>query len=176
MSRCTALCIAASATSPARASLDCMSIATARIEKPRRYPNLDGHSVAAFDRFGEGYLASHLGIEMIAVSPREIIGQVRIRRELMSPNGSLHGGTLVAVADNLCGYGSIINLPQEASGFTTIELTCNFLGMASSGILRCEARPLHLGRSTHVWDAALSEAGSGRRLAMVRCTQMVLWG
>ena len=146
-------------------------------ETPRRtpYARLEDHSAAAFNRFGEGHLPGHLGIEIVSVDPRKLVGRAPIRTELMAPNGYLHAGTLVAVADSLCGYGCVVNLPEGAVGFTTIELKSNFVGTAREGTIRCEATPLHLGRTTQVWDATLSEEGSGRVLALFRCTQMVLW-
>jgi 1,4-dihydroxy-2-naphthoyl-CoA hydrolase len=139
------------------------------------YARLDDHSAGAFNRFGEGHLPAHLGIEIVSVEPGNLVCRAPIRTELMAPNGYLHAGTLVAVADSLCGYGCVVNLPQGAAGFTTIELKSNFVGTAREGTIRCEATPLHLGRTTQVWDAALTEEGSGRALALFRCTQLVLW-
>jgi uncharacterized protein (TIGR00369 family) len=66
-------------------------------------------------------------------------------------------------------------LPPGASGFTTIELKSNHLGTALEGSIECHARPVHLGRTTQVWDATVSIAGSGKTIALFRCTQMVLW-
>jgi uncharacterized protein (TIGR00369 family) len=142
---------------------------------PTPYARLDDHSAAAFNRFGEGRLPGHLGIEIVSVEPGKLVCRAPIRAELMAPNGYLHAGTLVAVADSLCGYGCVVNLPEGAAGFTTVELKSNFVGTAREGTIRCEATPLHLGRTTQVWDAALTEEGSGRALALFRCTQLVLW-
>jgi 1,4-dihydroxy-2-naphthoyl-CoA hydrolase len=139
------------------------------------YARLDDQSAAAFNRFGEGHLPGHLGIEIVSVDPKRLVCRVPIRTELMAPNGYLHAGTLVAVADTLCGYGCVANLPAEAVGFATIELKSNFVGTAREGIVRCEAQPIHIGRNTQVWDATLTEEASGRALAMFRCTQMILW-
>jgi uncharacterized protein (TIGR00369 family) len=61
-------------------------------------------------------------------------------------------------------------------GFTTIELKCNFLGTLREGALVCQATPVHRGRNTQVWDAVCDDEQTGRRLAVFRCTQMVLWG
>ena len=92
----------------------------------------------------------------------------------MAPHGYLHGGTLVSVADSLCGYGTIVNLPTDADGFVTIELKSNFLGTIRHGAMVCEATPAHVGRSTQVWDAVVSDEADGRTLAIFRCSQMVL--
>ena len=77
------------------------------------------------------------------------------------------------LADTSCGYGCMITLPEGANSFTTIELKSNFLGTAREGKVDCIATPIHLGRTTQVWDATVSAAG--KTIALFRCTQMVLW-
>jgi uncharacterized protein (TIGR00369 family) len=104
-------------------------------------------------------------------------GQMRARLELeekhMAPNGYLHAGTVVGFADSACGYGCILNLPEGATGFTTIELKTNFLRSASEGTIDCEARLVHGGRTTQIWDATVTDA-EDRRMALFRCTQLIL--
>src|SRR5437899_2931769 len=114
------------------------------------YARLGDLSPAAFNRFGEGHLPRHLGIEILSTDPRRLEGRARVRTELMAPNGYLHAGALVSIADTLCGYGCVVNLPEGAVGFTTIELKTNFLGTAREGFVRCTATPVHLGKTTHV--------------------------
>ena len=139
------------------------------------YANLADHSAAAFNRFGQGHLPDLLGIEVVSVARDRAVCRVPVQRTIMAPNGFLHGGTPVAIADTMCGYGCIANLPEGASGFTTIELKTNFLGTARDGVLVCEAVPVHLGRTTQVWDATVRDEATGRVLATFRCTQMILW-
>ena len=98
-----------------------------------------------------------------------------LRREVMAPNGFLHAAAVVALADTSCGYGCVAHLPQGASGFTTLELKANFVGTAREGAIACLATPVHLGRTTQVWDAEVTLEGTETRLALFRCTQMVLW-
>jgi uncharacterized protein (TIGR00369 family) len=130
---------------------------------------------AYFKSFGTGYLPGLLGIEIVSVEPGLVQSRLAVRREVMAPNGFLHAATVVALADTSCGYGCVANLPQGASGFTTIELKSNFLGTAREGAIVCRATPVHLGRTTQVWDAHVTAEGSGARIAFFRCTQMVLW-
>jgi len=97
-----------------------------------------------------------------------------LKEKHMAPNGFLHAGTVVGFADSACGYGCILNLPDGASGFTTIELKTNFLRTAQPGVtIDCEAKLAHGGRTTQIWDATVSDA-DGRRLALFRATQLVL--
>jgi 1,4-dihydroxy-2-naphthoyl-CoA hydrolase len=140
----------------------------------RQHAHLTDRNAAAFHRWGQSYLPELLGIEMLSVEPRRVVGRARVARALLAPTGNLHGGAIVAIADTLCGYGSIASLPEEV-GFTTVELKTNFLGTTAEGeFLVGEARPLHLGRTTQVWDATISDEKTGRLLATFRCTQLVL--
>jgi 1,4-dihydroxy-2-naphthoyl-CoA hydrolase len=128
-----------------------------------------------FKRHGTGYLPGLVGVEILAVGEKGVESRMAVRREVMAPNGFLHAASVVALADTSCGYGCVALLPQGASGFTTIELKSNFMGTAREGFIFCRATPVHLGRTTQVWDAAVSIEGTERTIALFRCTQMVLW-
>jgi 1,4-dihydroxy-2-naphthoyl-CoA hydrolase len=131
-------------------------------------------SAEDFNVFGRGHLPALLGVEILTVAADGAVhSRLALRPELMAPNGFLHAATVVALADTSCGYGCVARLPEGASGFTTVELKANFLGTAREGAIECRASPLHLGRTTQVWDAVVS-ASTGR-IAVFRCTQMVLW-
>ena len=110
-----------------------------------------------------------------SVEAQEVRAELAVHEALMAPNGFLHAASVVALADTCCGYGCAMNLPQGASGFTTIELKSNHLGTALSGVVDCVARPAHVGKSTQVWDATVTSRETGRTLALFRCTQMVLY-
>ena len=135
----------------------------------------EGMNTEHFRRFGDGALPGHLGVEILSVSEAGVDSRLAVRREVMAPNGYLHAASVVALADTSAGYGCVALLPEGASGFTTIELKSNFLGTARGGAILCRATPVHLGRTTQVWDAAVTVEGSGARIALFRCTQMVLW-
>ncbi len=128
-----------------------------------------------FNRRGEGNLPGHLGLRILAIDKAEVRAELPVRQALMAPNGFLHAGSLVTLADTCCGYGCVVNLPAGASGFTTVELKSNHLGTTLDGTVDCVARPAHVGRTTQVWDATLTHRESGRTLALFRCTQMVLY-
>jgi len=69
---------------------------------------------------------------------------------------------------------NLAHLPEGAKNFTTVELKSNFLGTVRDGTIRTECRAEHLGRTTQVWSCVVF-AGGGRRIALFRCTQLVLW-
>lgn len=128
-----------------------------------------------WNRGGADYLPGLVGLTFTKVEPDEVIARVAVRKALMAPNGYLHAGTVVTLADTCCGYGTVASLPEGATGFTTIELKSNFFGSALDGAIVCVARPLHKGRSTQVWDATVTPEGADKPIAHFRCTQMVLW-
>jgi 1,4-dihydroxy-2-naphthoyl-CoA hydrolase len=123
---------------------------------------------------GAEFLPGHLGIEITSASAEDVRAKLQLSKRLHAPNGYLHAGTVVTLADTCCGYGTVVNLPEDAVGFTTIELKSNFLGTALDGDLTCVARPFHKGRTTQVWDAEVTSEASGKTIALFRCTQMVL--
>jgi uncharacterized protein (TIGR00369 family) len=114
-----------------------------------------------------------LGIEFVAVGYGRAELRLPLRGELLAPNGYLHAGTVVALADTACGYGCVASLPDRGTGFTTIELKTNFLGTARDGVLECVGTLLHGGRTTQVWDATVRSGA--RTIALFRCTQLVLY-
>jgi len=127
------------------------------------------------NRRGVGTLPGYIGIVFTGIAPGEIRSELLIRKVLMAPNGYLHAGTVVTLADTSAGYGCLANLPALASGFTTIELKSNFLGTAREGTIECKATAVHLGRTTQVWDAVVSHRETRKTMALFRCTQMLLY-
>jgi uncharacterized protein (TIGR00369 family) len=132
-------------------------------------------SLEALNSIGSSCLPGLLGIEVLKGEPGRHENRLEVRPELLAPNGFLHGGTVVALADTACGYGTMLSLPEGATSFTTIELKSNFLGTAREGSIRCIAKLAHGGRTTQVWDAEVVDEASGKTLALFRCTQLLLY-
>ena len=82
---------------------------------------------------------------------------------------------MIGLADTACGLATRALLPEGSTGFTTIELKSNFLGTVREGRIAVVATNVHAGRTTQVWDAVVTDAVSGRTIALFRCTQSVLW-
>ena len=128
-----------------------------------------------FNSIGARKLPGHLGIIITEVSASRVSGELPVVESVMAPNGYLHAGTIVTLADTVSGYGCIASLPADAAGFTTIELKSNHLGTTLDGTIVAVATPLHRGKTTQVWDAVVTHKESGRTLAVFRCTQMILY-
>lgn len=122
---------------------------------------------------GERFLPGRLGLEIESVENGHVLARMPIVEYHLAPNGYLHAASVIALADTACGYGCILSLPEGATGFTTIELKANFVRTAREGTIGCEARLVHGGRTTQLWDATVTTP-DGRPLALFRCTQLVL--
>jgi uncharacterized protein (TIGR00369 family) len=130
-------------------------------------------SLEQLQEIGASGFPGLLGIEFDQPGDGVMRARLAIAEKHMAPNGFLHAGTVVGLADSACGYGCILNLPEDATGFTTIELKTNFLRSAREGTIECEARLVHGGRTTQLWDATVTDP-DGRPMALFRCTQLVL--
>lgn len=131
-------------------------------------------TLAQLQELGSSGFPGLLGIEFREADDGLVRARLALEERHMAPNGYLHAGAVVGFADSGCGYGCILNLPEGATGFTTIELKTNFLRSAQAGAtIDCEARLVHGGRTTQLWDATVSDP-EGRTMALFRCTQLIL--
>jgi 1,4-dihydroxy-2-naphthoyl-CoA hydrolase len=135
---------------------------------------MDLIDAAGFNEFGKEFLPGHLGIVIDHIEPGRVECHLPIEQHHFAPNSYIHGGTVAAIADTACGYGSMATLPDGAYAFTTIELKINYFGTVRKGSLRCIATMLHGGRTTQVWDADVTDE-NGRVLAKFRCTNLMLY-
>ncbi len=144
-------------------------------EIPENWKELSPEKLAeCLNKRSEGYLPHLLGVTLVSVSRECVRARLDVAKHHLAPNNYLHAASVVALADSTCGYATIVNLPFGAEGFTTIELKTNFLGTAREGIVFCEGIPAHIGRRTQVWDARVWDEKSGKKIALFRCTQMIL--
>ena len=124
---------------------------------------------------GKGYWPGHVGIAFSSVEAGETQAELPLEQHHMAPNGYIHAGAIVSLADTCAGYGCVASLPEGAAGFTTIELKINFLASARDGTLQCVATARHMGRRTQLWDAEVKHKETGKTLALFRCTQMIIY-
>jgi 1,4-dihydroxy-2-naphthoyl-CoA hydrolase len=131
--------------------------------------------LADWQRVIEGRLPALFGIEFLEIEHGRVTARLDLKSDFLAPNGYLHAGTVVTLADTCCGFGSMASLPDGTTSFTTIELKANFLRTATDGDgVRCEATLAHGGRTTQVWDATVTREGDGKPLALFRATQYLL--
>ena len=116
-----------------------------------------------------------MGMKITHISPERVQAEMPIRPEHGNRNGVLHGGAVMAFADNLGGTATAANLAEGAST-TTIESKTNFFAAIQVGdVARAECTPLHRGRTTMVWQTRITR-GDGKLAAVVTQTQLVMGG
>ncbi|NHZ78961.1 hotdog fold thioesterase [Massilia sp. CCM 8695] len=129
----------------------------------------------SMNSFGAGTLPGYMGVEITRVGGGEVAARLEIKPHLLAPNGFLHAGTVITLADTAAGYACVANLPEGANSFTTIEIKSNHLGTARDGAIACVAKAVHLGKTTQVWDVVVTNEANGKTIALFRCTQMILY-
>jgi uncharacterized protein (TIGR00369 family) len=114
-----------------------------------------------------------LGGKIVEATKDRVVAEVFVREELTNRNGGLHGGAVMAIADNLGGTATFLNMPAGA-GTTTIESKTNFFAAVPPGdTVRAECTPLHRGRTTMVWQTRIIR-GDGKLAAIVTQTQLII--
>jgi 1,4-dihydroxy-2-naphthoyl-CoA hydrolase len=117
--------------------------------------------------------AHFMGMKITHVSPERVAAELLVTEQHANRNGVLHGGALMALADNCGGTAATANL-REGEGTTTIESKTNFFAAVPLGdIAKAECTPLHRGRTTTVWQTRITR-GDGKLAALVTQTQLVL--
>ena len=121
----------------------------------------------------EGLFPAYLGVRFLSASPDELRAELDVRRELCTLPGRMHGGAIMAFADTLGAYGTVLNL-EAGMSTTTLESKTNFFASGvEGGKVIAVCTPLHRGRSTMVWQTRV-EREDGRLVALVTQTQLVL--
>lgn len=117
--------------------------------------------------------ADFMGMTMTLVSPERVTAEMAVTDMLANRNGVLHGGALMALADNLGGTAAVANL-QPGQITTTIESKTNFFaGIPVGETAYAECTPLHRGRTTTVWQTRVTRR-DGKLAALVTQTQLVM--
>jgi uncharacterized protein (TIGR00369 family) len=114
------------------------------------------------------------GVTFVEADKDRVVARMLVRSDLCTVSRSIHGGAVMAFADSVGAAATVINLPEDAKGTTTIESKTNFIGGAREGTtVVATATPVHRGRRTQVWQTRL-ETEEGKLVAIVTQTQMVL--
>ena len=114
------------------------------------------------------------GVTFIEADKDRVVAKMLVRPDLCTVSHSIHGGAVMAFADSVGAAATVINLPEDAKGTTTIESKTNFIGGAKEGTtVIATATPIHRGLRTQVWQTRV-ETEEGKLVAIVTQTQMVL--
>ena len=128
--------------------------------------------LASLQKTTAGLFPGLLGIRFVSAAKDRVVAELTVRSDFCTLPGRAHGGLLMALADTLGAYGTVLNLPAGATT-TTLESKTNFFAAGREGsVLRGEATPLHVGKRTMVWQTRITQEDA--LVALVTQTQMVL--
>lgn len=129
-------------------------------------------SIDILHRISQGTANAHLGMEFLDVGDDFITARVPVDHRTIQPYGLLHGGVSVALAETLGSCGAAFCVPE---GFRTVglDINANHLKGTSSGWVTGTTRPVHIGRTTHVWAIELRN-DAGELTCVSRITMAVL--
>jgi uncharacterized protein (TIGR00369 family) len=121
-----------------------------------------------------GGMARTLGVRLLSVSRKRVVAEMPVSAKILNRSGRVNGGALMAFADVLGATGTVANLPS-GHRTTTLESKTNFFAAGEAPTLKATSKPLHIGRTTMVWQTTIRNADR-RLVAVVTQTQIVLPG
>ena len=126
----------------------------------------------AHDVVRQGGTARTMGVRLVSVSKKRVVAELPVADKHLNRSGRVSGGALMAFADVLGATGTVANLPP-GHRTTTLESKTNFFAAGVGPVLNAVSKPLHIGRTTMVWQTTIRNADR-RLVAIVTQTQMVL--
>ncbi|WP_234193559.1 PaaI family thioesterase [Pseudacidovorax sp. NFM-22] len=129
-------------------------------------------SIEELTRSHVGTVGGHIGLEFVEIGDDYIVGRVPVDARTIQPYGILHGGVSVVLAETLGSCGAHYSVP-EGERTVGLDVNANHLRAASKGWVTGTARPVHRGRSTHVWQIELRN-DAGELTCVSRLTMAVL--
>ena len=130
---------------------------------------------AYFNNLSKGHFPGLLGIKITSVEEGKMYGEMEVKKDFFAPNGFLLAGSILTFADSVAGYSSFAHLPENGKSFTTLEVKSNFVGAIREGVMVCKCTAEHLGKTTQVWRAIVSDKKSNKQVAIFSCTQLILY-
>ena len=128
----------------------------------------------AHDVVLSGGMAQTLGVRLKSVTRKRVIAEMPVDQRHLNRSGRVNGGALMAFADVLGATGTVANLPA-GHRTTTLESKTNFFAAGEGPVLNAVSKPLHIGRTTMVWQTTIRNADR-RLVAVITQTQIVLPG
>lgn len=113
------------------------------------------------------------GLVFVKADPDEFVAEIHVGPRHHQPYGLVHGGVYAGMIEAVCSTGATLTVMGENKSAVGLENTTSFLRAVRSGILRCSATPLFLGKRSHVWEARVVD-GDGRLVATGRVRLMIL--
>lgn len=133
----------------------------------------DGFPLDVVNERSRGTLIGQLGIEFVAAGDDYVVAKMPVDERTKQPFGVLHGGASVALAETLASWGASLTVDPARQQCVGLEINANHIRSATTGWVTGTARPLHLGRSTQVWEVRIVDERD-RLVCVSRVTMAVL--
>lgn len=114
-------------------------------------------------------LADALGIELVELSSERVVATMPVDERTLQPFGILHGGASLALAETVASLGATANIDREAFVAVGLEINANHLRTKSEGVVTATGTPIHVGRTTQVWDIRIVDE-TAKLICVSRCT------
>ncbi len=125
------------------------------------------------NRVFQGGMPTTLGMKLVSVSKKKVVAEMVVKDQHRNWNGRVNGGAIMSLADATGAAGAVANMPPHHRG-GTLESKTNFFAAGMGPVMRAVAIPLHIGRTTSVWQTTITNSGDGSRVAICTQTQMCL--
>lgn len=122
---------------------------------------------------GKKTLATTLGIEITELTPQRVVATMPVDDRTRQPFGILHGGASVALAETVASIGATMNVDLEQFNVVGVEINANHIKAKRDGLVTGTATPIHVGRSTQVWQIVIADE-QGKTVCVSRCTLAVV--
>jgi 1,4-dihydroxy-2-naphthoyl-CoA hydrolase len=134
---------------------------------------LQSVTLAQLNATSQGNMIGELGIEYIEVGEDYLAAKMPVNHKTKQPLGLLHGGASVALAETVGTMASYLLVDSNYYDVVGLEINANHIRKASDGYVYATAKPLHIGKSTHVWDIQLTNE-QGMLICVSRLTVAVM--
>jgi uncharacterized protein (TIGR00369 family) len=114
-------------------------------------------------------LADSLGIRVVELTPERVVATMPVDERTRQPFGILHGGGSVALAETVASLGALMNVDRATTSVVGIEINANHIRAKSDGLVTATGTPVHVGRSTQVWEIRIVDEES-HLICLSRCT------
>lgn len=120
---------------------------------------------------GRAY-AEKLGMSFDTSVPGQVIAEMPVEGN-QQPDGFLHGGATMSLIESVASMAGALRAGWPENVVMGQQQTCNFLATVTQGRVRAIPQPVHVGRSTHVWDVEVTSVETGKKIAAGRVTLAV---
>ena len=125
------------------------------------------------NRVFAGGIPRTLGMRLVSLNKKKVVAEMPVQDMHRNWNGRVNGGAIMALADAVGAVGARLSMPPDHGG-GTLESKTNFFASGMGPVIRAVSIPLHIGRTTTVWQTTITNSGDGKRVAIVTQTQMCL--